>query len=162
MAVSRKLGHRASQILGFGSVAVAALALSACGSSGPSQEELSHARKTAAKHVHEEVRLRRLEKDLKHLKEGGSGASVVTPTTSGSSAAPVSSSPSSCGGELSVGSVTTCPFAENVEDAYFSNIGSGSGTVEVYSPVTNKYYSMYCTSSPHECTGGNNASVYFP
>jgi hypothetical protein len=29
--------------------------------------------------------------------------------------------------------------------------------------VTNRSYNMYCTgTSPHVCTGGNNAAVYFP
>jgi hypothetical protein len=68
----------------------------------------------------------------------------------------------SCGGELEVNSDTTCPFAENVEDDYFAEIGSGSGSIEAYSPVTETFYVMYCTASPHECTGGHNAAVYFP
>jgi hypothetical protein len=69
----------------------------------------------------------------------------------------------SCGGSLSVGPNTTCEFAQNVENDYYAEIGSGSGTVDSYSPAKDRYYSMYCTSgSPHECTGGNNASVYFP
>jgi hypothetical protein len=66
---------------------------------------------------------------------------------------------SPCGGGLVVGSNTTCEFAENVRAAYDSN---GPGTVEVYSPVTQKTYSMSCGGEPVECTGANNASVYFP
>jgi hypothetical protein len=59
-----------------------------------------------------------------------------------------------------VGSNTTCEFAENVRAAYDSH---GPGTVDVYSPVTERNYSMTCTAgTPVECTGGNNASVYFP
>jgi hypothetical protein len=140
-------------------VAVSALVLAACGGSGASQEELNHARKEAANHVHKEERLRKLEKELKHIKGGGSNV-----TTPGTAPAPTTSTPtsSSCGGELTVGASTTCPFAENVESTYFEEIGSGGGTIEAYSPVTERFYSMYCTPSPHECTGGNNASVFFP
>lgn len=30
-------------------------------------------------------------------------------------------------------------------------------------PARNRYYTMYCTAgTPHECTGGNHAAVYFP
>ena len=54
-------------------------------------------------------------------------------------------------------------FAANVEADYYSEVGSGSGSVYSYSPTTGRYYTMYCSSgSPHECTGGNDASVYFP
>ena len=74
-----------------------------------------------------------------------------------------SSSSGNCGGALSANEHTTCGFAENVEDAYYSEIGSGSGVVYAFSPTTNQEYSMYCTAgSPHECTGGNDAAVYFP
>jgi Glucodextranase, domain B len=65
----------------------------------------------------------------------------------------------SCGGGLSVGPDTTCSFAENVRAAYSH---SGPGTVEVFSPVTQKTYFMTCGGRPVVCTGGNNASVYFP
>ena len=66
----------------------------------------------------------------------------------------------SCGNELSVGPNTTCAFAENVRAAYESQ---GPGTVSAYSPVTHRTYSMTCTSgSAVVCTGGNDASVYFP
>jgi hypothetical protein len=67
---------------------------------------------------------------------------------------------SSCGGDLSVGPNTTCAFAEVVRNAYQ---GHGPGTVMAYSPVTNREYAMSCSAgSPVVCTGGNNASVYFP
>lgn len=65
-----------------------------------------------------------------------------------------------CGGQLSVGPDTSCSFAENVRDAYERE---GPGTYEVFSPVTEKTYSMTCsTGTPVVCTGANNASVYFP
>jgi hypothetical protein len=66
---------------------------------------------------------------------------------------------SDCGGGLSVGPNTTCAFAENVRSAYDE---SGPGTVVAYSPVTNRSYAMNCSSGGSvECTGANNASVYF-
>jgi hypothetical protein len=75
---------------------------------------------------------------------------------------PPESNKSSCGPALSVGPSTTCVFAEAVESAYRSS--GGSGTVEAYSPVTQKFYEMTCvtTASIVTCTGGIGASVYFP
>lgn len=65
-----------------------------------------------------------------------------------------------CGNGLSVGPSTSCSFAENVRAAYDR---SGPGTVTAFSPVTGRTYTMYCTSgSPHVCTGGDGAAVYFP
>jgi hypothetical protein len=65
-----------------------------------------------------------------------------------------------CGNQLTVGADTTCSFAENVRQKYDQE---GPGTYEIYSPVTEKTYSMTCNSStPVVCTGGNNAAVYFP
>lgn len=151
-------------------VLIAALALSACGASdGANQEEIAHYQKKGAERVHEQERLRNLEKELKHIKHGGGNPSVAPPTSSegGSGPAPESApappaSVRSCGGELEANSNTTCPFAEAVEIAYFAEVGSGSGEVEAYSHATHITYDMYCTGSPHECTGGNNAAVYFP
>lgn len=162
-AAGENLSYRGRWALGLAGALVISLLLSACGDSGSSDEDLAKARKEGASHVHKEERLRKLEKELKHLKKGESPPPSVLPSSSSTSTALApSSSPSTCGGELSVGPVTTCPFAENVQDAYYSDIGSGSGTVDVYSPVTERFYTMYCTASPHECTGGNDASVYFP
>lgn len=65
-----------------------------------------------------------------------------------------------CGDGISVGPNTTCVFARNVAATYNAD---PARTIEVYSPVTDATYTMTCTSgSPHVCTGGNNASVYFP
>jgi hypothetical protein len=65
-----------------------------------------------------------------------------------------------CGGQLAVGPDTTCTFAESVRAKYGQE---GPGTYEVFSPVTEKTYTMTCSSgAPVVCTGGNNASVYFP
>lgn len=73
--------------------------------------------------------------------------------------APPLPSTTSCGGGLTAGARTSCPFAENVRAEYEQ---SGSGILEVYSPTTGQTYRVYCTSgAPHVCTGGNGASVYF-
>jgi Glucodextranase, domain B len=90
-----------------------------------------------------------------HVCTGGNGASVYF-----SSHGPVVYNTSDCGGGLLVGPATSCAFAENVRAEF--NL-SGSGRISVYSPVTSRTYKMFCTdSSPHVCTGGNNAAVYFP
>jgi hypothetical protein len=66
----------------------------------------------------------------------------------------------SCGGDLSVGPNTSCPFAQNVERAYAKSSG-GNTDVSAYSPTTRATYTMHCSgSSPHVCSGGNGAAVY--
>jgi serine/threonine protein kinase len=76
-------------------------------------------------------------------------------------APPAGSPTSSCGGDLSVGPNTTCGFARNVEQAYLQSAG-GNTDVTAYSPATGQTYTMSCTGgTPHVCTGGTNASVYF-
>ena len=133
--------------------------LSSCGSSGASQDELNEARTEGAKEAQQQAKIEKIEGQLKSLKHGHGAPNQEN--TSGSPA-PASNS-GNCGGGLSVGPNTTCAFAENVEYQYFAEIDSGSGTVTAYSPVTEKLYTMYCTAGePHECTGGNNASVFFP
>jgi hypothetical protein len=88
-----------------------------------------------------------------HVCTGGNNASVTFGDTR-------TYSTGNCGGGLSVGPNTTCEFGENVRAAYEQ---SGSSVVEATSPTTGRTYTMYCTSaSPHACTGGNNAAVYFP
>jgi hypothetical protein len=71
------------------------------------------------------------------------------------------SNKTSCGGGLYVGPDTTCDFAQNVESTYDDD---GLGSYDVYSPVTGDTYSMTCSPDGSEvaCTGGNDASVYFP
>lgn len=65
-----------------------------------------------------------------------------------------------CGGTVSAGANTTCPFALNVADTYLRS-GGGRATVDVYSPVTGQYYAMTCVPGvPTVCRGGNNAVVY--
>jgi len=140
--------------------------LAGCGDSGASSEELKAAQKEGAVKAHQAERIREIQKELKAIrKNGGSGkaaaaaAGIAPAPEAGSSA----SGSGNCGGALSANSVTTCGFAENVEEAYYGEIGSGSGTVNAYSPTTGETYSMYCTAgSPHECSGGDDAAVYFP
>jgi hypothetical protein len=67
-----------------------------------------------------------------------------------------------CGGELSVGPNTSCPFGHNVRYAYESS--GGASTVSAYSPVTAQTYVMDCGPGADVatvCTGGDNATVYF-
>ena len=67
-----------------------------------------------------------------------------------------------CGGVLFVGPGTSCPFAQNVEQAYSNSVTSGNGTVTAVSPVTGDTYQMQCTGgSPVVCMGGTNAIVEF-
>jgi hypothetical protein len=140
-----------------------AIGLAACGDSGSSQEEIDQAKQAGAAHAREQIRIKQIQHELRALRHGNGGRPPTPVPGSGSASSAGSGGASTCGGELSVNSVTTCPFAENVESAYFAEIGSGSGTVYVYSPVTNQTYAMYCTAgSPHECTGGHDAAVYFP
>jgi len=62
--------------------------------------------------------------------------------------------------------ITSCPFADAVREAYVSAGHTGqSATVSAYSPVTGTTYSMSCSGdgSPSpvvSCSGGNGALVY--
>lgn len=134
---------------------------SGCGGSGASQDELDRARKQGAAKARQQAKIRQIQTELRELRGGAGGGSgpshAPTPAPAGSA------SPHNCGAELSANQNTTCGFAANVRDAYYRDVGSGSGTVTAWSPSTQRYYDMYCTAgSPHECTGGNNAAVYFP
>jgi hypothetical protein len=91
-----------------------------------------------------------------HVCTGGNGASVYFPDRG----VVTSYATNECGGGLVVGPNTSCGFAANVRAEHDR---SGAGWINVYSPATGRSYNMYCTSSsPHICTGGNNAAVYFP
>ena len=66
-------------------------------------------------------------------------------------------------GGISVNSVTSCPFAENVESAWESS--GGASAVTASSPATGLTYTMSCTATGtgyEVCTGGDNAYVEFP
>lgn len=141
-------------------VVVLSLSLAACGGgSGSSQEEINQARKEGASEARQQGKIEKIEHQLKALKHGQPNATTTPPGSSETG----SSGPVSCGGDVSVGKATTCEFAHNVEAEYRTSIGSGSGTIYAYSPATGRTYAMYCTAGePHICTGGNEASVYFP
>jgi hypothetical protein len=143
---------------------VSLLVFVGCGDSGASQEELQQARQEGAAKARQEAKIDQIQKELKSLRrDRGSGRSSIPDPGDPPAPESTTSTSGNCGGSLSANENTTCGFAENVESAYYSEIGSGSGTVSAYSPTTQQYYSMYCTAgSPHECTGGNNAAVYFP
>ena len=152
-------------VLAVAALAILGFALTGCSDSGASSEEIEAARKEGAVKAHQAERIREIQKELKALRKNG-GSGKAASATAGSPAPEGGSSTSgsgNCSGSLSANSVTTCGFAENVEDAYYAEIGSGSGTVYAYSPTTGQTYSMYCSAgSPHTCTGGNDAAVYFP
>lgn len=67
-----------------------------------------------------------------------------------------------CGTGVFAGANTTCAFADIVRSAY-NFAPTTVATVDAYSPVTERTYSMYCRPSGDWilCTGGNNASVWF-
>ena len=158
------MSRHALQICGvIAALAVLVSSLAACGGdSGASQEELDRARREGVAKAEQQAKIDDIEKQLKSLKRDG-GSSQGSPPASGESGSKVSGGSASCGGSLSVGPNTTCGFAANVEADYYSEIGSGSGSVYSYSPTTGRYYTMYCSAgTPHVCAGGNDASVYFP
>lgn len=59
-------------------------------------------------------------------------------------------------------SVTSCEFAEVVWSQYVGSGGTGQArTVNAYSPVTGRNYTMSCSGGPVvTCTGGDNAVVH--
>jgi hypothetical protein len=142
-------------------VGLMAAGLSACGGSRSSKDELSEARSEGAAEARQQAKIEQIQHQLKALRhDGTTNASSTAPSSSSSAALPGGSS---CGGDVSVGANTTCPFAENVEAEYREFIGSGSGAVDAFSPAKGGTITMYCSgSSPHICTGGDEASVYFP
>lgn len=88
-----------------------------------------------------------------------SGGSTSGGSTSGGSTSGGSSGTTNCGGGVSVNSVTSCSFADNVAQAYRDS--GGASTVDAYSPKTGQVYTMTCTDQgiTTVCRGGNNAVV---
>lgn len=90
-------------------------------------------------------------------------ATTTRPTSPRTSTVPLVWPPAGakeCSPAIAVNEVTSCPFAANVADAYRQH---GVGTVRAYSPVTELWYDMSCTTGADrvvKCTGGNNAAVY--
>lgn len=139
--------------------------LTGCGSDdGASAEEIRQAREEAASAARQDERIKQLERRLRQRErnsgaDSGSGDTDQAPAAPAAPAAP--SGRTSCGNSVSVGPNTSCPFAHSVRAAYEQS--GGASTIRAYSPVTGVTYTMSCTGgSPHECTGGNDASVYFP
>jgi hypothetical protein len=118
------------------------------------REAIKDAKEAAARAQREIERLKRQNAGRRGGGSGGSGGGSAPP-------AGPSTGSRSCGGGLSVNSSTSCPFGENVRSEYLGN--GRPSSVEVYSPVTGRVYTMRCTSgATTACTGGNNAAVYFP
>jgi hypothetical protein len=86
---------------------------------------------------------------------------TAEPTSAETTGSPSPSPGTDCGEGVSAGPNTSCEFALNVAASYYQS--GGASSIDVYSPVTGRTYRMSCTAgSPHTCTGGNDASVYFP
>jgi len=93
-------------------------------------------------------------------KTATASSSTVTQVVPVQPAQPAQPQGTSCGGNVSAGANTTCPFALNVAAEYLTQ-GGGTRSIEVYSPVTGRYYTMSCVAGvPSVCRGGNNAVVY--
>ena len=96
------------------------LMLGACGDSAASQDEIDRARREGVAKARQQQKIDEIEKQLKGLKRGRDGGGSPAPESGGSP--PPSSgtfNEGSCGGSLSVGPITTCGFAANVEADYY-------------------------------------------
>lgn len=131
-------------------------------------KELTLARQQAADHAHREERLRRVEKSCEGRGAKGlstrSGREITgrpPPTLRAGHGRFMRPSGGECGNGLSVNSVTTCPFAENVQTGYCgdrvrewnglrSQPGHGSGLLDVLHGLAPCVH------------GGEDAAVYFP
>ncbi len=154
---------------------LAMVGVSGCGGSDGTSardqaEAIREARADARREARAEAKAEKAADDAKALQKEVDALKKGTKTTAGSSssgggsssggaAAPASSGTTSCGGGLSVNSVTTCPFAENVRGEYGSN--PGASEISAFSPATGKLITMRCSSGVTTiCRGGNNAIVY--
>jgi hypothetical protein len=99
-------------------------------------------------------------RSVKAAAEAALKAAGVTPGDVGTGSDPYASG-RSCGSGLYAGPNTSCPFAQDVQDAYYQAGGNGVLSVDAYSPVTERSYVMYCTPAGDgtTCSGGINASV---
>lgn len=151
----------------------ATLATAGCGAS---QQELDAARQAgvadASRSAAEEkakVDKAKLEKDVADLKAqqeklqaqaSAKATATTTPTSQSGGGSGGGGGGSSCGGGISVNSVTTCTFAHTVVADWRSS-GGGNASFWSYSPVTGKNYWMSCSAGTTTvCRGGNNAVVY--
>lgn len=62
---------------------------------------------------------------------------------------------------VAVNSTTSCPFANNVREAYIqADLNGADGTVQAWSPTTKLSYNLTCSGSqPAVCVGGRNARI---
>lgn len=156
--------------------------LAGCGGSSdddePSAKEvlaLQQAREQGRKEAQDEARAKKLARDaaalrkeVAELRKGSKGEKGKSSSGSSSSAAAAAPKPAatgggtkSCGGGITVNSVTSCEFAQNVRDEYYRS--GGSSSISAYSPATGQTYSLSCSgSSATTCSGGNGAQVIFP
>jgi hypothetical protein len=166
-------------------VAASGVLLTACGGGGSSasHQEIARAERHARQAKAEKEKERRLERKLAKLERENQLAkkherekerlekkareeahTTISHTTPSSTPAPEPSTPSGtdCGDGVIAGPETSCGFALNTRAEYEAYVGAGSGTVEAYSEANNEWYEMYCTGSPHECSGAISAAVYWP
>lgn len=159
-----------------GAIALA-LGLAACGGGGDttitstaastttstiSEQDLQNARREGAQQAH-------LQAKLHHLRQQVNKASGDSTTTVQATTPPPSPSGTStvgnadCGGELTTGPHTSCPFAQNVRRTYFAQ-GGGNITITAFSPVTGQSYTMTCVLGDGivGCTGPQGIAAYFP
>jgi hypothetical protein len=145
------------------------LLLSGC--SGTSQAELDKAKAAGASEEAarqsasaQQDAQAKLAAEVQKLKEqlAAKTATSTPSTVTAPAPAPAPAAPqgASCGGNVSAGANTTCPFALNVAAEYLAQ-GGGTRSLVVYSPVTGLDYTMNCVAGvPSVCRGGNNAVVY--
>ncbi|HKP90085.1 MAG TPA: hypothetical protein VJT75_08945 [Thermoleophilaceae bacterium] len=167
MTPAAKTGaRRAISIVGFAAVLAA---LAGCGSGVDvartldNQEQIRQARADGAT----AERIKQLQRQLREQKgSGGSDAPGPSGDSPGGSGIPGTPGPlagsRACGDGVTAGPNTTCAFARNVRDDYW-RLGGGDISVSSYSSALGRDVTMSCHSgTTHTCTGGNNASVYFP
>ena len=125
---------------------IALVAVAGCGSSTGSETAASN--EAAAGPVQDpdsEEDLRALEQEVaKNGTEGGAdgGGGGDSKDAADSDDAPASSTGAQCGGGLSTGPDTSCPFAHNVREAYRAS--GDASSISAYSPVTGETYVMSC------------------
>jgi len=143
----------------------ASLLLSGCART--SQSDIEKAKAQGASEEAAKQKQASVDADIQKLKDDLAKAQASASSAATQKAAPQTAAPpapaaktTSCGGNLSVGPNTSCSFAANVEAEFYA-AGGGTSTIEVYSPVTARYYTMKCVAGiPSVCRGGNNAVVY--
>jgi hypothetical protein len=94
---------------------------------------------------------------------------IPSSTSLGHPPGPVTGGLTACDQNISVDSVTSCPFAENVFRAYVRNYRfngkQANVQIQAFSPVTHRPYGMDCFITGRQtvdCTGGKKAFVTFP